>query len=138
MSKGTLIFASWLLACIATVGSLFFSEVMAYPPCALCWYQRICMYPLVIILLPAVISFDRSVLKYVFPLTGIGLFIAVYHNFVYYGAISESLSPCSMGVSCKAEFIKWLGFIDIPQLSLIAFAVIFILLFLLKGKVNEK
>jgi len=138
MSKGTLVFASWLLACIATVGSLFFSEVMAYPPCALCWYQRICMYPLVIVLLPAVISFDRSVLKYVLPLTGIGLFIAVYHNFVYYGIISESLSPCSMGVSCKAEFIKWLGFIDIPQLSLVAFAAIFILLLLLKGKVNEK
>lgn len=138
MSKGSLIFTSWLLACIATVGSLFFSEVMAYPPCALCWYQRICMYPLVVILLPAVISFDRSVFKYVLPLTGIGLFIAIYHNFVYYGVISESLSPCSMGVSCKAKFINWLGFIDIPQLSLIAFALIFVLLFLLKGKVDEK
>ena len=111
---------------------------MAYPPCALCWYQRICMYPLVLILIPSIISFDRSVLKYSLPLTTVGLFISIYHNFVYYGFISESLSPCSMGGSCKAKFVQWLGFIDIPQMSLFAFVLIFFTLLLLKGQNNEK
>lgn len=138
MSNGLLIFLSWFFACIATVGSLFFSEVMAYPPCALCWYQRICMYPLVIIFLPAAISFDRSVIKFSMPLVVTGLIIAIYHNFVYYGVIDESLSPCTMGVSCKAKFIQWFGFVDIPQLSLLAFVLIFLLLLKLKGQLNEE
>ena len=68
MSKEKLLLVAWVLACIAMAGSLFFSQVMNYPPCALCWYQRILMYPLVIVLLPAVISFDRSVIKYSLPL----------------------------------------------------------------------
>lgn len=138
MSNGLLVFLTWLFASVATVGSLFFSEVMSYPPCTLCWYQRICMYPLVMILLPSVISFDRSVIKYAFPITIVGLLVAVYHNFVYFGIIDESLSPCSMGVSCKAKFIQWFGFVDIPQLSLFAFVLIFLLLFKLKGQLNEK
>ena len=138
MNKWNLVFASWLMATIATAGSLFFSEVMSYPPCALCWYQRICMYPLVLILLPAVISFEKSVLKYSLPITIVGWLVAVYHNFVYFGVIPETLSPCSQGVSCKAQFFQWLGFIDIPQLSLFAFSLILVtLLFLRKASANE-
>ena len=138
MSKWNLIFSAWVLSCIATAGSLFFSEVMSYPPCALCWYQRICMYPLAIVLLPAVMSFDKSVLKFSTPLALIGWTISVYHNLVYYGIVPESLSPCTQGVSCKAQFIQWAGFIDIPQLSFLAFTLILICLFLLKGAVQSE
>ncbi|MEQ1664048.1 MAG: disulfide bond formation protein B [Bdellovibrionales bacterium] len=139
ITKWNLIFLAWLVACLATAGSLFFSEVMSLPPCALCWYQRICMYPIVIILLPAVIAFDRSVLRYSMPLVALGWSISIYHNLVYYGVISESLSPCSMGVSCKAQFIQWAGLIDIPQLSLLAFSLLIAILLKLTGVIqNEK
>lgn len=127
-SQWNLLFSAWLTACIATAGSLFFSEVMHFPPCALCWYQRICMYPLVLILLPAVIRFDSAVFKFSLPLAALGGAISVYHNLVYTGIVPESLSPCSMGVSCKAKFIQWAGFIDIPQLSLLAFLLLFLFL----------
>ena len=131
MSKWKLIFFSWITVCVATAGSLFFSEVMGYPPCALCWYQRICMYPLVLILLPAVLSFDRAIFKFSLPLVVLGWVISVYHNLVYYGIVPESLSPCSQGVSCKAKFIQWVGFIDIPQLSFLAFTLLSFTLILL-------
>jgi len=134
MTSGLILFLSWLLACIAALGSLFFSDIMAYPPCTLCWYQRICMYPLIILLLPAVINYDRKVLQYTLPLTIIGLLISIYHNLIYFNVIDESLSPCSMGVSCKAKFIQWFGFIDIPQLSLLAFVLMTILLLMLKRR----
>ena len=127
------------MAGIATAGSLFFSEVMHFPPCALCWYQRICMYPLVLILLPAVVSFDSAVLKFSLPLTMLGWAIAAYHNLVYFGIVPESLSPCSMGVSCKAQFVQWAGFIDIPQLSLLAFTLLLFTLVQLRSLIrNEK
>ena len=129
MSPWTPLTLAWLLACVATTGSLFFSEVMHFPPCSLCWYQRICMYPLTVILLPAVLNYDRTVLKYSVPLASIGTIISIYHNLVYVGLIPETLSPCSMGVSCKAKFIQWFGFLDIPQMSLIAFILVLASLF---------
>ena len=138
MNSWALVFTTWLLATLATAGSLFFSAVMSYPPCALCWYQRIAMYPLVLILLPAVLSFEKSVLKYSLPITVVGWLIAIYHNFVYFGIIPETLSPCTMGVSCKAQFFQLLGFVDIPQLSLFAFTLILMtLLYLRKVSAHE-
>jgi disulfide bond formation protein DsbB len=139
MSAWNLIFFSWLTACVATAGSLFFSEIMGYPPCSLCWYQRIFMYPLVLVFLPAVISTDRAVVKFSLPLVVTGWLISVYHNLVYYGVVPETLSPCSQGVSCKAKFVQWLGVIDIPQLSLLAFTLLLITMVLLWRIIqNEK
>lgn len=118
------IYLAWLQALIATLGSLFFSEVMALPPCVLCWYQRIMMYPLVLILTVGVLRADQHVRTYVLPLSVTGLAIAAYHNLLYYGLIPESIAPCTLGVSCTSRQIEWLGFITIPLLSLTAFAVI--------------
>lgn len=111
-------------AIIATFGSLYFSEVMLLPPCILCWYQRIAMYPLVAIFAVGIIRQDKNVAWYGLPSALIGLGIALYHNLLYYGIIPESIQPCKLGVSCTTKFFEWFGFITIPFLSLVAFMVI--------------
>ena len=129
-------FMAWLVSGVATLGSLFFSEVMRYPPCVLCWYQRICMYPLVLILGAGLIYQDKKIIRYALPLSLTGWGIAFYHNLLYYKLIPDSASPCSQGISCTTKFIEWAGFITIPLLSLIAFSLIILLLFISR-KDNE-
>ena len=114
----------FLLSVIATAGSLFFSEVMKLPPCVLCWYQRICMYPLVLILGLALLKNTKDVFKYASVLSVVGLGIAIYHNLLYYKIIPDSITPCSEGISCTSKQIEWLGFITIPFLSLVVFLMI--------------
>jgi len=130
----TLLFIVWLVATVATLGSLFFSEVMKFPPCTLCWYQRIAMYPLVIILLSGMIPFDKSVFRYATPFVGVGWLLGLYHNLLHYEIIPESASPCSQGVPCSAKYIEWFGFLTIPMLSIIAFTMIAILLYIIKRR----
>jgi disulfide bond formation protein DsbB len=117
-----LLYAAWVMALAGTVGSLFFSEVMLYPPCVLCWYQRIALYPLVVIIGMGIATQDRSAVKYALPLCLIGLLIAVYHNLLYYGFIPESITPCTEGVPCNAKQVELLGFITIPMMALAGFA----------------
>jgi disulfide bond formation protein DsbB len=117
------VFAVWLVSLLATLGSLFFSEVMLLPPCVLCWYQRIAMYPIIVISSVGLMARDRRVASYLWPLVLAGLAVAVYHNLLYYHLIPESITPCSKGVSCTDRQIEWLGFITIPLLSLSAFVV---------------
>lgn len=133
------IFPAWLVAMIATLGSLFFSEVMKYPPCTLCWYQRICMYPLVLILISGMFPVSKTVVKYALPLAASGWVIAFYHNLLYYKILPESAAPCVKGISCTSVHIEWLGFITIPFLSILAFSAIIILLILtLRNLAHEK
>ncbi len=133
-----LLFLSWFVAAMATGGSLFFSEVMGFPPCILCWYQRICMYPMVLILGAAFLNEDRAYFRYSFPLIITGLIIAIYHNLLYYNLIPESSAPCREGISCTTVFFEWLGILTIPLLSLIAFGILSILLIYLRKNYNEK
>jgi disulfide bond formation protein DsbB len=102
-------------------GSFFFSEVMELPPCVLCWYQRIAMYPLVLIIGVGIILNDRRMKAYALPFALIGLAIAVYHNLLYYGFIPESITPCTQGISCTSRQIEWFGFITIPLMALVSF-----------------
>lgn len=131
-----LLFSAWIISMVATLGSLFFSEVMLFPPCVMCWYQRICMYPLTIIFLVALFSNDKNVFKYAIPLVLLGLFFAIYHNLLYYGILPEVAAPCSQGVSCTSDYINWFGFVTIQLLSLVSFALIFTLLIFLKRKAS--
>lgn len=119
---------SWLIALIATLGSLFFSDVMGFIPCSLCWYQRIAMYPLVLILGLAAWKNRNDVTLYALPLSIIGWLLALYHLGVQYEIIPESASPCVQGIPCSSMYINWLGFITIPFLSFTAFSFIIILL----------
>jgi disulfide bond formation protein DsbB len=128
------IYAAWVVALVATVGSLFFSEVMLLPPCVLCWYQRIAMYPLVVILGVGIILGDRRVKFYALPVALAGLVVAVYHNLLYYGILPESIAPCTQGISCTSVQLEWLGFITIPLMSLTAFVLITLSLLFYKSK----
>lgn len=126
-------YLAWIIALVATVGSLFFSEVMQLPPCVLCWYQRIAMYPLIVIIGVGIITHDGSRMKsYALPLCLIGLAISIYHNLLYYGLIPESITPCTEGISCTSRQIEWLGFITIPLMALTAFVGVALCLILYK------
>lgn len=116
-----LLFAAWLVACGSTLGSLFFSYVMEFAPCVLCWYQRICLFPLVIILARGLFPFDLHVVKYALPLAAVGGCLACYHSLLYAGLIPADLQPCTQGVSCTEAHIELFGFLSIPYLALIAF-----------------
>lgn len=116
-----------VISIFATVGSLFFSEIMKLPPCVLCWYQRVCMYPLVIISLIGLWKKDKNLPLFILPLSIIGLAISIYHNLLYYKLIPESIAPCTMGISCTTKQIELLGFITIPLMSLTAFSLITII-----------
>ncbi|MGA1932440.1 disulfide oxidoreductase [Arcobacter sp. YIC-464] len=134
-----LILLSFITASIATMGSLFFSEVMQFVPCSMCWYQRIFMYPLVLIFLINTLYPDDKVFKYAMPIVVVGLLFAIYHNLLMFGIIPESVVPCVQGVPCSTKYIDWFGFISIPFLSLCAYLIIFILLLMYKKELkNEK
>lgn len=122
------LYLAWLVAMVATGGSLYFSEVRQFVPCALCWFQRVFMYPLVILLGIASFKADKRVVLYSLPLSIIGALIALYH--VLEQNVPGFAAPpmCNVGVPCAAKYINWLGFISIPVLSLTAFALITILL----------
>lgn len=132
-----ILFTAWLIACIATLGSLFFSEVMEFAPCVLCWYQRIFIYPLVITLAIGLFPLDKNAVRYSLPLAAVGWFFALYHTLLYEGVIPESIQPCRQGVSCTEVYIELFGFLSIPLLSLIAFSIIIVLLVILRRRLSE-
>ncbi len=116
-------------AIAAFLGSMYFSNIAHYPPCSLCWYQRIFMFPLVLTLAVGIIRRDRLAHLYVLPAALIGWTISVFHNLLYYKIIPDALAPCSAGVSCTTKYVEFFGFVTIPLLSFIAFSVIILLMF---------
>ena len=136
--NGILPYLIWTVALAATAGSLFFSEVMELPPCVLCWYQRIAMYPLIVIIAAGIIMKDARMKFYALPLCLAGLAVAVYHNLLYYGIIPESITPCTQGISCTSRQIEWLGFITIPLMALTAFIMIAVGLLVYRTKEKKQ
>jgi len=102
-SAWALVFAAWVVAAAATLGALFFSEVLELPPCVLCWYQRIFMFPLVLVLPAGLFPFDPRVVRYALPLSLTGTAIAVLHVLLVAGVVPESVTPCSRGVPCSRK-----------------------------------
>jgi disulfide bond formation protein DsbB len=125
-----LLFAAWLIASASALSSMFFSEIMQLPPCSLCWYQRIFMFPLVLVLPAGLFPFDRKVVRYALPLAVVGWLFAIFHMLLIAGVIPEDLEPCTQGVPCSEQLIEWLGFVTIPLLSAAAFSSIIALLVL--------
>ncbi len=123
-----LIFIAWLVATAATLGALFFSEIMKLVPCELCWYQRICIFPLSVILLLGLHPLDIKVVRYALPLAVIGWLFTAYHLLLFYGFIPESLQPCRQGISCADDSMVVMG-IPIPLMSLAAFTIIVVALY---------
>lgn len=119
---------AWLVAVAATAGALFIGEVMGMAPCVLCWYQRIFMFPLAIVLAIASYSDDRRGAIYALPLALGGVVLAGYHTLLIAGLAPKSWIPCGAGVSCADQKLEILNGIQIPWLSLAAFLLILSLL----------
>ena len=112
------------LAFFGTLGSLFASEVLKLPPCVLCWYQRIAMYPIAAITAIGILLKDKNLPLYILPLSLFGWGTALYHNLLYYNILTESIAPCQQGISCTTQQLLWFGFFTIPLGSLIIFTLI--------------
>lgn len=131
-----------IISLFALFGSLFYSEIAGYAPCELCWYQRIFMYPLVVILGIALIKKDYNITRYVIPLTIIGSLISFYHYAVQRWNAS---SFCSIdGVACMSRVSFHYGYISIPIMALTAFVLIAFFVYLadkyysFKKRYNER
>ncbi len=111
---------AWLISLLATLGSLYYSEVKHFAPCILCWYQRIFIYPLVFIIPIGILKKDTNFSLYVLLFSIIGGCIAIYHELVSYGIIGTVCRD----ISCVTKYINYFGFITIPFLSLVAFVII--------------
>ncbi len=114
---------AWAVATTCTLGSLYLSEVAHFPPCELCWYQRIAMYPLAVILGVAALRRDTSVRWYVVPVAGIGLAISVYHYLLERFPDSVA-SACTTDVPCTTVWVWKFHFLSIPGMAGIGFAAI--------------
>jgi len=126
-----LLLVAWLLVAAATLGSLFFSEIMDLPPCSLCWYQRVFMFPLALVLFMGLFPFDPKVVRYALPLSAAGSLVALYHLLLQAGVIPERAAPCTQGVSCSDVDLLVFGFASIPMLSLVAFGAVTALLIII-------
>lgn len=122
------VYAAWFVSLVATGGSLYFSEVMHYIPCNLCWFQRIFMYPITIVLGVACYRGEKGIAPYVLPLGVIGGSISLWHVLEQKLPGFAKIAPCTIGVPCSEDYINWLGFITIPLLALVAFVLIVLLL----------
>ena len=129
MKQGWLwLMAAWGVALAATLGALFIGEVMGMTPCRLCWYQRIFMFPLAIVLGMAAFTEDRRGAVYALPLALGGAAVAGYHAALIAGWVPQWWVPCGAGPSCREQSLEILNGIQLPWLSLLAFVAIALVL----------
>lgn len=120
---------AWIISMSAMLGSLYYSDIKGFAPCILCWYQRIAIYALSVIIPVGIYRKDDSHMPfYVLALSIGGMLISIFHNLLYYGIIPERVAPCVNGISCTTKYVEYFGFISIPLLSLMAFALIIVLM----------
>jgi disulfide bond formation protein DsbB len=129
---------AFLMAVVATASSLFYSNVAHFAPCDLCWFQRIFMYPLVVLFGIALYKKDEKIADYGLVMAGIGFLISLYHNFLYYhvGGLNVSCTIGGVGVSCVKRYIFEFGYITIPMMALTGFALIITFLLFKKYERN--
>lgn len=128
-SKSKLIYLQLIvvMSIIATLGSLYFSEIRLFLPCEMCWYQRILMYPIVLISIVGYVIKDKTVGMYTLSFSIIGVLISGYHYLLQKVSLLGDKTSCSGDVPCTLEYVNYLGFITIPFLSLTAFVIIMVL-----------
>ena len=130
---GNALWLAWGVAAIAVAGSLFFSEVSHFVPCRLCWFQRVCMYPLAVLLLVGAVRKEaRVTFWYAFAFPLIGGAVSLYHLYIEAHPEAES-AGCKVGVPCSMKWIDEFGYVTIPMLALTAFVTIFVLLVLARS-----
>jgi|SRR5699024_7756560 len=123
----TLLLIIWTQSLIAMFGSLYYSEVIGYTPCELCWYQRIIMYPLVIIYGVSLLKKDVRIALPGLILSGLGLLLAAYHYSLQKISFMQASGGFCGDVPCTLQYTNYFGFITIPFLSLLAFVIVFVL-----------
>lgn len=131
-SRHIALLAAWIAMC----GSLFMSEVIGWLPCVLCWYQRILMYPLALILAIGILRRDQGIHRYVLPFSLIGACVSLYH----YLLIKTNWfppPPCIAGIPCTVDYLNWFGFINVPFLALVAFLIISVMMSLWAGVASD-
>lgn len=121
---------AWVVALVATVGSLWLSYGAGFVPCRLCWYQRIAMYPLAVILGIAALRRDRGVKVYALPVIAIGATISVWHMLIERFPSLEGGTSCDPANPCSLIWVERFGYLTIPTMALSAFALIATLLLL--------
>lgn len=121
---GGVLWFAWSIALTATLGSLYYSEVAGFTPCKLCWYQRIAMYPLVVVLGIAAVKFDHRIRRYVLPIVSIGALISSYHYLLERFPSWESGASCDPVTPCSVTWVWEFHFISIPFMALSGFAAI--------------
>lgn len=114
---------AWLVAAVATAGSLYYSEIAGFVPCRLCWFQRIAMYPLSVVLLIAAVRRDVAVRWYALPMAAAGALISSYHYLLQWFPQLETAS-CDPAAPCAAFYVREFGFVSIPLMALMAFLAI--------------
>lgn len=120
---------SFLISLAASIFSLAYSEIIHFAPCVLCWWQRIFMFPLVLIFGVAFWYKDRRVIRYTLPLVCFGFLFSIYQNFFYYFGESSNLPCDASGVSCYQRLVsEFGGYISIPMLALTSFIALLTLL----------
>lgn len=132
--RRNVLYLAWLVAVVATLGSLYYSEIAGFIPCELCWYQRILMYPLSIILGIGAFYDEHAIKKYVLPLSILGMLVSTFHYMEQKIPGFAELKPCTKGVPCSAQYINWFGFVTIPFLALIGFTLITVLLLVFRRR----
>jgi disulfide bond formation protein DsbB len=119
---------AFLVAGIAMAGSLYFSEVADFIPCRLCWFQRIAMYPLAVILLVAAIRRDREVWRYAVPIAAIGACVSMYHYLIEWNPDLEVGDACAAtGPSCTDVWFREFGFVTLAFMALCGFVAVIVL-----------
>jgi disulfide bond formation protein DsbB len=118
------LYIALIVAWVAMLGSLYFSEVLGYIPCQLCWYQRILMYPMALLIALGLLRYDKELPHLVIPFTVFGGLISTYHYLLQKTSLFDAHATCQVGVPCSSTWINWFGFITIPFLALIAFFLI--------------
>jgi disulfide bond formation protein DsbB len=116
-----------LPALVALLGSLYYSEIAGFLPCTLCWYQRILMYPLTIIILVGIFTQDEYLPNYVLPLSIMGMFVSGYHYLIEWGVFAQP-TACAATIPCDIRWVNYLGFITISFQALVAFVLITIIM----------
>lgn len=115
------------VAVTCTLGSLYMSEIRHFEPCVFCWYQRICMYPLVVLLGIAALRRDRGIWRYALPIALIGAAISTYH-YLHERFPDTVSTSCSLEASCATLWIWELHFLSIPGMAWVGFVLISTLL----------
>ncbi len=130
--KENFVTIGFIFSLLIALSSLFYSQIVGFAPCALCWWQRVFIFPQVFLFGVAYFKKDKGILSYSFPLLITGMVIAFYHNYIYY--FGEGLAPCdSSGVSCVQRLVNEMGgYISIPSLSLTSFVILITILLVVK------